>query len=78
MRFDFYRDEAALFEAFRAGLYDIRIESNAGRWQNDYGFAEAAGVERWTAKFVTPKGMSGLVFNYAAACACQSQGSWAP
>jgi peptide/nickel transport system substrate-binding protein len=63
LRFDFLRDDNALFEAFRAGLYDIRIENNATRWQNEYGFAEAAGIERWTAKFVTPKGMSGIVLN---------------
>ncbi len=63
LRFEFYRDDAAAFEAFRAGLYDIRIESNSARWQNDYGFAEGAGVDLLKVKFVAPKGMSGIVLN---------------
>jgi peptide/nickel transport system substrate-binding protein len=63
LRFDFYRDENAAFEAFRAGLFDIRIETSAARWQNDYGFADGAGVDLIKQKFVSPKGMSGLVFN---------------
>jgi peptide/nickel transport system substrate-binding protein len=63
LRFTFYRDENASFEAFRAGLYDLRLETNAGRWSNDYGFAESSGVELARPKFVAPKGMSGIVLN---------------
>jgi peptide/nickel transport system substrate-binding protein len=38
LRFDFYRDENAYFEAFKAGLYDVRSESDPARWQTGYDF----------------------------------------
>ncbi len=38
LRFDFYRDENAYFEAFKAGLYDVRSETDPGRWQTGYDF----------------------------------------
>jgi peptide/nickel transport system substrate-binding protein len=36
LRFDFYRDENAYFEAFKAGLYDVRSESDPARWETGY------------------------------------------
>ena len=36
MRFDYYRDANAYFEAFKAGLYDVRSESDPSRWQTGY------------------------------------------
>ncbi len=38
LRFDFYRDGNAYFEAFKAGLYDVRNETDPTRWQTGYGF----------------------------------------
>ena len=38
VRFDFYRDANAYFEAFKAGLYDVRSETDPGRWQTGYDF----------------------------------------
>src|SRR5580692_5306617 len=38
LRFDFYRDANAYFEAFKAGLYDVRAETDPGRWQTGYDF----------------------------------------
>jgi peptide/nickel transport system substrate-binding protein len=38
LRFDFYRDENAYFEAFKAGLYDVRTESDPARWETAYDF----------------------------------------
>ena len=38
LRFDFYRDENAYFEAFKAGLYDVRSENDPARWQTGYDF----------------------------------------
>jgi peptide/nickel transport system substrate-binding protein len=38
LRFDFYRDGNAYFEAFKAGLYDVRAETDPGRWQTGYDF----------------------------------------
>jgi peptide/nickel transport system substrate-binding protein len=36
LRFDYYRDANAYFEAFKTGLYDVRSESDPGRWQTGY------------------------------------------
>jgi len=36
VRFDYYRDANAYFEAFKAGLYDARSEQDPTRWQTGY------------------------------------------
>jgi len=36
VRFDYYRDVNAYFEAFQAGLYDTRSEQDPTRWQTGY------------------------------------------
>jgi peptide/nickel transport system substrate-binding protein len=36
VRFDYYRDANSYFEAFKAGLYDIRDEEDPTRWQTGY------------------------------------------
>ena len=41
LRFDFYRDDNAYFEAFKAGLYDVRAETDPTRWQTGYDFPAA-------------------------------------
>ncbi len=41
LRFDFYRDDNAYFEAFKAGLYDVRSETDPTRWQTGYDFPAA-------------------------------------
>jgi peptide/nickel transport system substrate-binding protein len=38
VRFDYYRDANAYFEAFKAGLYDVHIENDPSRWQSGYDF----------------------------------------
>ena len=38
LRFDFYRDANAYFEAFKTGLFDVRSETDPGRWQTGYDF----------------------------------------
>jgi peptide/nickel transport system substrate-binding protein len=38
VRLDYYRDANAYFEAFKAGLYDLRVENNPTRWQTGYDF----------------------------------------
>ncbi len=38
IRFDYYRDANAYFEAFKAGLYDVRTEEDPNRWQTGYDF----------------------------------------
>jgi peptide/nickel transport system substrate-binding protein len=65
IRTDFYRDSNALFEAFKAGLYDYRIEPDPTRWATGYDFPAMRDgrVVREQLKLSSPKGMSGLVFN---------------
>ena len=36
LRFDYYRDANAYFEAFKTGLYDVRGENDPSRWQTGY------------------------------------------
>jgi peptide/nickel transport system substrate-binding protein len=65
IRFDFYRDENTLFEAFKKGLYDLRVENDATRWQTGYD-TPALKAGRFVKEAFhngTPVGMSGLVFN---------------
>lgn len=38
IRFDYYRDGNALFEAFKKGLYDLRVETDSARWATGYDF----------------------------------------
>jgi peptide/nickel transport system substrate-binding protein len=65
IRYDFYRDANALFEAFKAGLYDIRIEPDPTRWMTGYDVPAVRDgrIIRETLEFQSPKGMTGLVFN---------------
>jgi peptide/nickel transport system substrate-binding protein len=39
VRFDYYREANSHLEAFKRGLYDLRIEHDPGRWQTAYDFA---------------------------------------
>jgi peptide/nickel transport system substrate-binding protein len=65
IRYDFYRDANALFEAFKAGLYDVRIEPDPTRWMTGYDVPAVRDgrIVRETLRFEAPKGMTGLVFN---------------
>jgi peptide/nickel transport system substrate-binding protein len=65
IRYDFYRDSNALFEAFKAGLCDLRFESDPTRWATGYDIpaVREGRITRETVKLKSPKGMSGLVFN---------------
>ncbi len=65
IRYDFYRDSNALFEAFKAGLYDVRIEPDPTRWMTGYDVPAVRDgrIVRQTLQFQSPKGMTGLVFN---------------
>ena len=65
LRFDFYRDENAYFEAFKAGLYDVRSESDPGRWETGYDFPAVRDgrVIKDTFTNGLPKFSSDYVFN---------------
>jgi peptide/nickel transport system substrate-binding protein len=41
IRFDYYRDGNSYQEAFKKGLFDLRTETDPGRWQTAYDFPAA-------------------------------------
>ena len=65
VRFDFYRDGNAYFEAFKAGLYDARSETDPGRWETGYDFPAVRDgrVVKETFSTGLPKFASDFVFN---------------
>jgi peptide/nickel transport system substrate-binding protein len=65
VRFDYYRDANAAFEAFKSGLADVRIEGDPVRWNIGYDFpAVAEGkITRERIEQKTPAPASGFVFN---------------
>lgn len=65
IRYDFYRDANSLFEAFKAGLYDFRIETEPTRWATGYDIPAVRDgrIVRETVPLGIPKGMNGFVFN---------------
>lgn len=65
IRFDYYREQNALFEAFKAGLVDVYPEGDPSRWQTGYDFpALTEGrVVKETFETGLPRGLYGMVFN---------------
>ncbi|WP_237477081.1 extracellular solute-binding protein [Lichenibacterium dinghuense] len=62
---DYYRDANALFEVFKAGLCDFRIETDPARWLTGYDFpALQDGRDlKQAVPLRFPKGMEGFAFN---------------
>ncbi len=65
VRYDYYRDGNTHFEAFKKGLYDVRAETDPGRWETAYNFPAIRKnhVVKEEFPYGLPKGMVGLVFN---------------
>ncbi len=65
IRFDYFRDVNTQFEAFKAGLYDVRIEQSAARWAVGYDFPALADgrVVKETLPVGTPRPMEGFALN---------------
>lgn len=65
LRFDYYRDANAHFEAFKKGLYEVRTEHDPGRWETGYDFPALREGRVIKEEFPTglPKVMDALVFN---------------
>jgi peptide/nickel transport system substrate-binding protein len=65
IRIDYYRDATAMFEAFKAGLYDFRIESDPTRWRTGYDFPALRDgrIIKQSVPNGLPKGMDGFAFN---------------
>jgi peptide/nickel transport system substrate-binding protein len=65
IRIDYYRDATAMFEAFKAGLIDYRVEDDTNRWRSEYDFpaAKDGRIIRAAIPTALPKGVSGFAFN---------------
>src|SRR5262249_53019371 len=65
IRYDYFRDGNVQFEAFKKGLFDLRLEVDPGRWVTAYDIPAVRDGRIVKENFATglPKGPSGLVFN---------------
>jgi peptide/nickel transport system substrate-binding protein len=65
LRFDYYRDINAQLEAFKRGLFDVRVETDPARWQTDYDFpaVRQRRVVKDALPSGLPKGTYAFVFN---------------
>ncbi|MFN3765207.1 MAG: extracellular solute-binding protein [Aliihoeflea sp.] len=65
IRITYYRDTNTMFEAFKKGLIDIQLETNAQRWATGYDFPAVASGDVVQEEFETglPSGMQGFVMN---------------
>ncbi|NAZ36926.1 extracellular solute-binding protein [Rubellimicrobium sp. CFH 75288] len=65
VRYDFFGDETAAFEAFKVGETNIVRETNPARWETEYTFPRAQNGEIVKSEIPhqRPSGMTGLVMN---------------
>ncbi|MGA8691313.1 MAG: extracellular solute-binding protein [Methyloceanibacter sp.] len=65
IRFDYYRDNGSLFEAFKSGAIDAEPEDDPTRWTEGYDFPALRDgrVVKEEFPLAVPAGMSALVFN---------------
>ena len=65
VRYDYFRDSNATFEAFKKGLVDIRIEADPTRWSTGYDFPAVKSGQVILEKVAqrSPAAASGFAFN---------------
>ena len=65
IRYDYYRDQVVALEAFKAGLIDLRHETDPGRWTTAYASTALTrgDIIKRTFLHSLPGGMKGFVFN---------------
>ena len=65
IRFEYFRDGNAMFEAFKAGQIDLRPEEDPARWAEGYNIPALRDGKLIKGQFdiSLPAGMTGLVFN---------------
>jgi peptide/nickel transport system substrate-binding protein len=65
LRWEYFRDQNSLMEAFKKGLVDLLQEADPSRWSQAYDFPAAAEgrVVKETFFTDTPKGMTGFALN---------------
>ncbi len=65
IRYEYFADGTAAFEAFKAGIIDVWREPSAGRWLRDYDFPaiERGEIVKSEIPHRRPSGMRGFVMN---------------
>lgn len=65
MRYEYYKDETVMFEAFKAGEIDFRGEGSAKRWVTEYDFdaVDRGDVIKEEFKNEMPRGLYAFFFN---------------
>ena len=65
IRYEYYKDETVMFEAFKAGEIDFRGEASAKRWETEYDFdaIDSGDVVKEVFKDETPTGLGAYFFN---------------
>ncbi len=65
MTYKYYRDETVMFESFKRGDYDLRLESSSKRWAEEYNFpaVQEGKVIRQEIESKNPEVMQALAFN---------------
>jgi peptide/nickel transport system substrate-binding protein len=65
IRFDYFRDQSSLFEAFKKGLVDLHLETDPTRWSTGYDFpaVTSGDVVAERIETGTPRGMLAFAFN---------------
>lgn len=65
IRFDYYREGSAMFEAFKSGLLDLRLEEDPSKWADGYEFPAVRDgrIVKSAFDIGLPAGMTALVFN---------------
>ena len=63
--YEYYRDQTVLFEAFKSGSYDFRLESVASNWAKGYDIApvKEGKIKRIEVEIETPRMMQALIYN---------------
>ena len=65
IRIEYFGDDTAAFEAFKAGVYTIRVENDSKKWAASYGFSkvEDGQIIKESLPDGSPPTPSGIVFN---------------
>jgi peptide/nickel transport system substrate-binding protein len=65
IRIEYFRNQSALFEAFKKGIFDVYPEGNPTKWENSYDFPAVndGRIEKVVFKPERPTPMLGIVFN---------------
>lgn len=65
VQYDYYRDDTVMLEAFKAGEFDVRLESEAKFWQNSYTGVnfDKGYIKKEEIPHQQPQQANGFVFN---------------